>query len=225
MRYIKKESCPPSLTKWIAMNRSLPNFEYSSLPGEVKEDLKRALLLEQGYLCAYTGLRIEEGTHHIEHMISQATCLAAGKPERTVDYHNIVACYPGAHDPNPGFGALHKDQKENWPAIGEESNFLKPTDATCEARLRYLDNGGIRAENPGDYSAAITIAKLNLKDQALVRLRREALLALWNYPGKQITKVGIKRRLLRIDLMPDGKLEQFSFVKKQYLQRKMKQQS
>ena len=67
MRRIRKTHPPASLRQWINTNKTLPNFNYDALPGAVKNDLKERLLSEQGFLCAYTGLGIEDNSH-IEHL-------------------------------------------------------------------------------------------------------------------------------------------------------------
>ncbi len=50
------------------------------------------MLIEQFYICCYTGLRLSEKNNHIEHLIPQKDSRDRGKPEETVDYKNMVVC-------------------------------------------------------------------------------------------------------------------------------------
>lgn len=220
MRYIRKEHFPPQLTKWIAENRHLPNFSYDSLSSSVRDELRDTLLKEQGYICAYTGLKIDAERSHIEHMITQKNCKDSGRPELTVDYRNVVACFPGNNAPKPPFGAKYKD---NWPLTeAEEHLFLKPTDPSCEVRIKYSLNGRVEAMNSDDEAAKTTIEKLNLSEESLVNRRREAIVNLFATTlNHKPTRQSLQHRLLRLETSNSEVLEEFYFAKKQCLERKI----
>jgi len=220
MRFIQKSATyPPLLVAWIAANRGMPNFDYASFPGEVKEELKAKLLGEQGFICAYTGLRIFDEKSHIEHLIPQKTCFAESRPELTVDYANMVACFPGSGDSEPCFGARYKDA---WPSSVERPYFLSPTDSTCPGRFVYKRDGGVSAANPTDTAASETIDHLNLRHPSLISRRREALFALFQLPnGRPLTKTMLRKRLESVKAMKDGRLEEFCFAKEQVLRQKI----
>lgn len=219
MRYIEKQAAPPSLVEWTAANRSLPNFRYAELPATVKDDLWAAMLKDQYYLCAYTGLRAERSTSHIEHMLPQSVCLREGMPESTVDYRNMVVCVPGDGAPNPGYGAREKDA---WPELAERIDFLKPTDGTCETRIRYKPDGTIKPENSDDKAATMTIAKLKLDHEALRILRRESLSELFmGVHGRTPTRGDLVKRCRQLRNPKDGRLEEFFIAKKQCLEKKI----
>jgi uncharacterized protein (TIGR02646 family) len=219
MKYIVKQPAPPSLVEWTAANRSLPNFCYTALPAIVKDDLWATLLKDQYYLCAYTGLRAERSTSHIEHMLPQSVCLREGMPGSTVDYRNMVACVPGDGDPNPGYGAREKDA---WPELAEQIDFLKPTDPSCETRIRYNRDGTIKPASDSDRAATTTIAKLNLGHDTLRILRRDSIGELFmGVRGRSLTRSDLVKRYRELQNPRDGRLEEFFIAKKQCLEKKI----
>lgn len=66
------------------------NLDYGNLPTPVKEAVKAALLVEQGYLCAYTLQRLAVASDcHIEHVEPPNAA-----PDKSLDYANMAACWP-----------------------------------------------------------------------------------------------------------------------------------
>src|SRR5688500_18208099 len=111
MRWIRKSREPSQLTRWRARYKNDPNFDYDLLriSTDVIAAIEASLLSEQGWLCAYTGCRIEDGTFHIEHIFPQDHCTKL----EAVTYRNMLACFPR---PNWGHKAPYgADQKGNWP--------------------------------------------------------------------------------------------------------------
>lgn len=88
MRKIVKQSEP---REWTA-HRLTPGAKY-----EAKQELREALLKEQGYLCAYCTRRIpirdanSNETTRIDHILSRSN-----HPELQLNYSNMVVCCPGA---------------------------------------------------------------------------------------------------------------------------------
>jgi uncharacterized protein (TIGR02646 family) len=204
--------------QWIGANHSLPNFGFDSLPGSVKNDIKNSLLAEQGYICAYTGLRISDSRSHIEHLIPQRTCRAQGNLALTVDYSNVVACYPGNGNVNPGFGAIEKD---GWPDVTEVPQFLKPTDPSSEKRITYTSTGNAMPA-PHDSAASCTVEKLKLNHKSLVTRRKEAIQGIFTeLKGKTCNRGFLEKRIRSLNTAINGKYEEFSFAKKSYLEKKL----
>lgn len=124
MRWIQKQSEPVELTEWRSRNNTDTNFGYDLMRQDqtVTRTVTDALLVEQGWICAYTGLRIrgysdESGILccecHIEHVKPQSHCTSL----ETVTYTNMVACYPGPNvSANIPYG-VHR--KRNWPDASE----------------------------------------------------------------------------------------------------------
>ena len=99
MRSITKGAEPRALIRWKADNVATPqNLVYGGggFPGE---KVRESLLAEQFHLCAYTMKRLAtaetcgqdfRASCHIEHVLPQAR----GIPAETIDYQNMLACYP-----------------------------------------------------------------------------------------------------------------------------------
>lgn len=172
MRTIKKQQPPPSLQQWRAQNHDKPNYGYGLLRQDkvVTEEVQSQLLKEQGYLCAYSGVRIEAYSSHIEHLFPQEHC---GKDAET-DYQNIVVCYPAPNTPRCQYGAHPKD---NWPNLAQQHLFLSPLHLACEERFVFDRSGGMKEKDKTDEPAIETIKKLCLADKTLISQRREAIAA------------------------------------------------
>lgn len=136
MRWIQKNSDPVELRKWRSRNSNDVNLSYELLrkDSDVIKAVTESLIREQGWLCAYTGLRIEGYSNsgeiikcgcHIDHVKAQDHC----SPSETVLYTNMVACYPG---PNPKSETPYGgERKRNWPAPSEQHLFeMDPIDWT-----------------------------------------------------------------------------------------------
>jgi uncharacterized protein (TIGR02646 family) len=177
MRKIEKRAEPGELTQWRSANQADPggggiNFGYDQLrqsPAVVNR-LMDSLLAEQGGLCAYTGRRVECGSSHIEHLLPQTPW----KAQRGLDvtYSNMVACWPQPNGPRGQYGA---HPKEDWPAPGEEAQFVSPLSNGCEARFQFNQRGEIMPSSPADNAAAKTIEKLKLDHKLLTALRRSEI--------------------------------------------------
>lgn len=131
----------------------------------LKNDIKAALLEEQGGLCAYTGIEVDLASSHIEHMKGRAHKWGY---DSDTDDHNMLACYP-----NHGcdFGAM---RKENWPPPSEWFNFITPVELRCESCFAYGTDGSISADG-GNVAAQTTIEQLALDHRELEERRRDAI--------------------------------------------------
>lgn len=87
MIVIKKGREPSKLLEY----RRQEFASYAGMPADIKQDVIRHLLSEQGYICAYCMKRIGTGygKHRatIEHLIPQAISTEAQR----LNYHNMVA--------------------------------------------------------------------------------------------------------------------------------------
>lgn len=166
MKKIIKQPQPTELQQWRATNAGIPaNLKYGC-GGFPKAAVLNALLVEQGFLCAYTLLRTSSSKAHIEHLKPQAKC-ASGED---VSWTNMVACFPQPGVTNPGFGAV---QKDSW---WEESEFISPLGTNCESHFRYKNDGSIEVAVANDTSAQTTIGKLKLDCDRLKEARKSAIM-------------------------------------------------
>lgn len=186
MRQIQKGNECEALGLWRQKNAAVPqNLVYGkgSFPGS---EVLKALLAEQGYLCAYTLKLIDETSAHIEHIKPQTLCRAEDEqreaqslPKQRLDiaWKNIVACFPAPNqEAPPGYGA---DKKGSWwPAIGY-AGFVSPLDPTCEEKFVFGVDGSIKHKCDAGKE---TIEKIGLDDGRLVELRKSAMLRAGLHP-------------------------------------------
>lgn len=167
MKHITKGSPPPELKQWfegqpIQGGRRL-NCSYHDMPTVIKSLIKQRLLQEQGHLCCYTGIRINEDRSHIEHFVPQSLCA----DYEDVAYNNLLAAFPGRGQICP-FGA---QAKGNWY---NPTQMVNPLHGRCEARFRFNQFGKILAA-PNDQGAEETIRHLRLDHDTLTEYRRQAI--------------------------------------------------
>lgn len=161
MKRIIKGTEPPCLLKY----RQTSGATYDDY--RPKEPLKKALLLEQGYICCYCMRRIAEENMEIEHFKPQAK---DKYPELQLDYRNLLASCQGNR------GEPQRLQHCN-ASKGKEEITLNPADSIrdCETFIKYRSTGEV-------YSEDLTINQelnqiLNLNYQTM-RLNRQDTLAM-----------------------------------------------
>lgn len=158
----------------------------------LKVTIKEALLSEQGFLCAYTGIRIEQDKSHIEHLKPRAH---DWNGDTDVRYDNMVACYP--KEGGCSFGAMYKG---NWPSPPEWSDFVTPLENRCEHCFRYATNGSVTAVGNNE-AAEKTIAHLNLDHPELQNLRRDAITGVledFDQTHPQALRTAVQKRIDRL---------------------------
>lgn len=214
MRWIRKLPEPHALTQWRARYSSDINFGYDLLRGsqDTIRTVTGALLREQGWLCAYTGRRIDTDTCHIEHLKAQTHCL----PEETVAYSNMVACYPSPNrKQKTPYGA---EEKGSWPHPSEQHLFVSPLDQACEERFTFNLRGEIREQTENDQAAKTTIEKIGLDHRELVARRKAAIQGTLGRSNSLSLK-DARRRLNSLRSHQEGQREPFCFVLVQALRK------
>lgn len=152
MIYIEKQKEPEWLREFKRRN---PGADYDSDNfAEHKQELKRELLREQKYLCAYCCCKIDMEKSHNEHIEPRHP--KNGVSNKSLDYQNLVAsCYGFQGEKTCGF------KKENEY---DEEQFVSPLDIECEDRFKYYPNGTIEGDT-------YTIELLNLNSYRLKKAR------------------------------------------------------
>jgi uncharacterized protein (TIGR02646 family) len=177
VKFIVANHPPAELIAWIANSRSngidvnydtVGQVKMGGVTKDVKDAIKRQRLEDQGYICAYTMVHIEEGTSHIEHLKPRSLSKAQGKPEETLDYGNLVACFPAnGGDTSHGCGA---------PVRGEKILALTPREQRCERVLRFKSSGRVEAAIPDPALGDMIERVLCLNTAWLLSIRRGAIL-------------------------------------------------
>lgn len=193
MRTIHKGGQPQELIQWKADNAATPqNLVYGgSFPGEA---VRRALLVEQFHLCAYTlrGLKTAaecqaagqdtRASCHIEHLLPQSR----GIPGEDIDFQNLVACFPPSQSKVAcEFGAHAKADFD--PSTG---GFVSPLSQMAEAHFEFDERGGIRGLTADGIS---TINVLKLDQKTLVNDRAAVIRGYLQPKGKKLSAQAARR--------------------------------
>ncbi len=181
MRHITDHQAPAELINWTAQQRAAGiDFSFETLgrvhiAGEDR-DVKAAILAQrlddQGYLCAYTLRRITDETAHLEHIVPRSVSYAANRHEESVNYRNIVACFPkNGGDTSHGYGA---------PVRKDLPLAVSPCEDQCQRAFGYMRSGRVAPAFPAghpQYEAlrAQIEETLNLNADFLVRARKDAI--------------------------------------------------
>jgi len=125
MMHVEKNESPASFEQWKCQDNESWQAAYRNLQHPEKEELHRALLAEQAWVCCYCGREIDEKSSHIEHFRPQETY-----PERALDYRNLHAsCIRETCPAMP----LHCGHAKK--SAFDESLHISPLDAGCEQRF------------------------------------------------------------------------------------------
>ncbi len=166
MKFIAKNlsTQPASLVK----HRQQPNATYDNY--REKDDLREALLNEQGFICCYCMRRIQNAIAVkmvLEHFKPQNLYDGTidGKPNLTLDYDNILASCTGGEK---GYKKqYHCDEAKRNRVIT-----LCPTNRTMMEKIKFDGLGNIFTDD-NELNADIKV--LNLNNQDLVRERKVVL--------------------------------------------------
>jgi len=181
MKHIIKMGQPHELHLWfnsqpVVDGRRINCSYKSDLPSDVKNIIKQQLLAEQGGLCCYTGVRINNQKSHIEHFKPQRLC----QNHEDVDYDNLLAAYPDDNTPC-SFGAKAKDDWYNTQLL------INPLREDCETHFRFDQYGDIKPANEQDEPAKETISRLRLDDDTLTDFRKQAIETALFHKGKLLS--------------------------------------
>jgi uncharacterized protein (TIGR02646 family) len=175
VRFIDANAAPAELINWVAqqgaagVNLCYDNLGQIEIGGQihdVKEAIKGQRLRDQGFLCAYTLLRIDQNSAHIEHLVPRATSNANGVPEQTVEYGNMVACFPlNGGDKSHGFGA---------PVRGTTPLVVTPRQQNCATFFKFTPNGRVEPAQPGNFAVRTMIDEVLCLNAPLLVSRRLA---------------------------------------------------
>lgn len=154
---IEKGKEPKEWTK----HRLTPGAKY-----EANDELRDALLKDQGYICAYCMRRIPTSdsgtseTSRIEHIVPQSTLTV----KEAMDYSNMVICCPGAIS-GVAEKLAHCDRRK-----GEKPVSFSPFDSNFIKTISYKQDGTIISSNPAYDNDFNEVLNLNLP---LLKLNRK----------------------------------------------------
>lgn len=206
MRKIIKQAEPKEWTS----HRLTPGADY-----EAKPELRKSLLQEQGYICAYCMRRIpvkdsnSNETTRIDHLLSREK-----HPELKLNYHNMVICCPGAINNDFHCDKLKAD-------IDISFDLFKDSFFTT---LSYGSKSGEIKSSDVEYNRQIN-ELLNLNNRLLKRNRQNTLLGVIKYLNRNgWTVTNINRQIRIWDNKDDeGYYKEYNGIVLWYLKKKLKQ--
>lgn len=193
MKKIVKNPQPELLIKWFKEerreNRDV-SYEYgfkavSIIENGEKKNLytivKESLLDEQGFLCCYTGKRIDLDSSHIEHLKPQSISKEnrnAGIPDfDDVNYQNLLAAFPKKMLETDVLTGQKKHTECEFGAEARKDEVLPitPLDDNCEEKFSFNEFGEIKPTNNEDEDAIQTIKLLDLDNPRLKDERKNVI--------------------------------------------------
>ena len=218
MKFIEKNlsNQPNSLVK----HRQQPHATYNNY--YEKNDLREALLNEQGFICCYCMRRIQNAIALkmiLEHFNPESIYNGTidGKPNLTLDYNNILASCTGGE----------KGHKKQYHCDEAKRNFeitLCPTNRTMMDKIKFDSSGRIFTD---DVELDADIKVLNLNNQSLARERQAILDFLKNRiskvsSGKTVSKSFLTSELKEWEKRKNNEHRSFCQVAIYYLSKRIK---
>ena len=216
MKYSAKGTPPQVYVDWLAKANDDWIPSYKSLQNPEISAVRKALLIEQEFVCCYCGraLREDHTDSHIDHFRPQGVYDGRLHADLTLSYENFVAsCGPPGRGGRPSTcGDARGDQFD-------ETAHVEPWDPACERRFLYGSSGIIQASVVNDAGAGMMIKILKLHDRSLV-LERRALLAAFekDIATGAITAENVTEEIQRLRTATDGRRIGFSHVAARYLE-------
>lgn len=209
MRKIIKQTEPREWTEY----RSTSGVDYEAIP-----ELRKSLLEEQGYICAYCMRRIpvkdkdSNEESRIDHLLSRKR---HPDPEHKLGYTNMVICCPGAINSD-----FHCDKQK-----GENDLSFDLFNDHFFTTLSYKSKTGQIESSDVAYNGQMNNL-LNLNNRLLMHNRQSALLgviSMLNRIGWTVTN--ITRQINQWDNQDTkGQYKEYNGIILWYLTKKLKQQ-
>jgi uncharacterized protein (TIGR02646 family) len=211
MKRIQKGREPESLKR----HRPTPFATYANY--EARDELRRALLEEQGYICCYCMQRISAADMKIEHWAPQS-----GREDLQLVYGNLLGACRGAE------GEVRSRQHCDTHK-GNTEITVNPASETmdCERLVHYLPNGEVTSHDA--IVREDLQATLNLNTEQLKRNRKSVIDTLVRYLSSKQKSGSWPPAFLRLTLASwknrgsDGMYQEYCRVVVYYLEKKMKQ--
>jgi uncharacterized protein (TIGR02646 family) len=170
MKYIQKGEEPEIFTIWKAQEnddwKPYWNTKNTNFQAPEKPVVHDALLIEQGYICCYCGMRIFRENSHIEHLKSRSNY-----PDLALEYTNFMASCQGEDEEEPSV-PVHCGHQKKY-----ENLMVSPLQPNCADFFKYPASGEILPTDDLDKkdAAETTIQHLALDINKLRNLRKAAI--------------------------------------------------
>ena len=238
MLLIKKGKEPKSLTRYRSQKGpGISKPCYDNAPAEVKNDIRKALLRDQGCLCAYCMRSISIDSMKIEHVRPRSVDYQAGNPAGTLDYaRNLLGVcdekkYARQDGEMLGSEYFTCDAKKDQ-GIDPEHYTPLTVDPTNPNHIDSIDyrtaSGEIVSRDPQINQELNERLNLNCEKQNLPQNRHDAWLALKNKLIKEMgngdwSRAKLKKFLENYSAVDsEGKRRPYAGILIWYIKKKMK---
>ena len=225
--YIKKGATPEALIQY----KKTPGADFNGMP---KDEVRQALLIEQGYLCAYCMQRLNsDGTEtKIEHYYPRKPVNDEDGGEtarrKELEYSNMLLVCRG--NGSGGSGKGNTDSRHFTCDAKKENQFLhiNPQSKENMETIFYDPQGKIHSNNTNYQQDLDEILNLNDPYGYLVENRKSALEELWKKvasktkEGESAEALFEKYRDKFCQLDADGKLLEYVGILRWYVDKKLK---
>jgi uncharacterized protein (TIGR02646 family) len=207
MRKIDKRGEPTQLRQWVRDNAATPDNLVYQGGGFPIEAVRRALVEEQFYLCAYTMKRLPRSPFradtawsygqscHVEHFLPQSKY----RDGKDIEYGNMLACFPPSRDQcHCEFGAQHKANLDP-----NQSPIVNPLRDSPDEHLRFRQTGEVEGITALGHN---TIAVLNLNHPQLREERCRVINGSLRPRGKPISASQAEHLAQQLSTPQDGEL-------------------
>ena len=236
MKLIVKNKPTPLHHKLVEFQKDI-NGTYPNLTSEIKSDLLKALLGEQGYICAYCMQTINENNSSIEHIIGQSFTDENGDKlgeKNQLNYENLLVVCEGKSCKDN----LHCDKSR---AIYQKDRplYSNPLENKIIQNIRFTEKGLVYYKNfleieeieklknhkelDEDSNIKYDLYKvLNLNCENLKSKRVYLINALKKFTKDWSNQERMKKELNRYLLKPNNQYEQLTQVAIYFLSKKLK---
>lgn len=211
MKFIQKGSSPTAFEGWKAQTNSDWQASWDNFQNPEKKEVKEALLIEQGYLCCYCGVRIENNyLTEIEHIKPKSQCIGS-EESKALDFNNFLAsCNGSTKEPKPR--EVHCNN-----ARGDQVLAVSPLSSQCESRFLYTESGEIIPASSNDNSVKNLINNvLKLNAKKIQGMRKEIIAGL-EEDFSEASDEEIKEEIVSLSQKEENKFKEMCFVCVSYL--------
>lgn len=212
MKFIHKSTSPAELEKY----KQTEGARFDDMDSTTKQAVRASLVKEQGYLCCYCGMRIENNYHStIDHIKPQGV---KEYEDLQLDYNNLICSCDGDEQNRSN---KTKAEKKKFPSHcnnikGHQIIKISPLDIDCESKFEFDEEGNIDGI---DQDAKATIKVLGLDCSTLNTDRKAAIQPYINeYQGKVVSRNILETLITKLEQKnDDGRFFPFCFVSIYYI--------
>ena len=173
--------------------------------------MKESLLLDQGFICCYCGLRIENNEFsEIEHIKPMNECTGEEK-YKGLDYNNfLISCNGSTKEPRPREVHCNNFRSDRHLVI-------TPLDTNCENIFLYTSDGIVISKDSGNNEIENLIDKVLNLNAIKIKNRREDIIEALEKDFNDSAKEEVLEEIFFLSKKNDNRFQVMCFVSVNYL--------